>query len=164
MIDFARDRGIRVVLEFDTPGHTLVIGKSFPRNISQRYTSNVSFGYGVNNFHGILELLTPCYGDGINPGTPNYPCHAPYEILDPTKEFTYEFMQRLFSEIRNVTKDEYIHLGMDEVNEIWFQNYISFNYTCYENLIFTRFTKNKYNIRVCYKILLGILQLLAIFT
>lgn len=78
------------------------------------------FGYGVNNFPAILELLTPCYGDGLNPGTPNYPYHAPYEILDPTKEFTYEFMRRFFSEIRNVTKDEYVHLGMDEVNKICF--------------------------------------------
>ncbi|CAL8114046.1 unnamed protein product [Orchesella dallaii] len=91
IINYARDRGIRVILEFDTPGHTHVYRKSFP------------------------QLLTPCYGDGVNPGTPSPDKHAAYEILDPTKEFTYSFMKQLFTEIKNVTKDEFIHLGMDEV-------------------------------------------------
>lgn len=64
----------------------------------------------------MIELLTPCYGDGVNPGTPNFPNHAAYEILDPTKEFTYTFMRDFFEEIvANVTMDEYVHLGMDEV-------------------------------------------------
>lgn len=30
------------------------------------------------------DLLTPCYGDGKTPGTPNFPYHAAYENLDPT--------------------------------------------------------------------------------
>lgn len=63
-----------------------------------------------------LELLTPCYGDGVNPGTPNYPKHAAAEILDPTKENTYTFMRELFSDlVRNISKDQFVHLGMDEV-------------------------------------------------
>lgn len=33
LIDFARDRAIRVILEFDTPGHTQGFGKAFPSNI-----------------------------------------------------------------------------------------------------------------------------------
>ena len=64
----------------------------------------------------ILELLTPCYGDGVNPGTPNYPQHAAYENLDPTRETTYEFIEKLFREIiEKTSKDDHIHLGMDEV-------------------------------------------------
>lgn len=31
-----------------------------------------------------VDLLTPCYGDGQNAGTPNYPLHAAYENFDPT--------------------------------------------------------------------------------
>lgn len=88
----ARLRGIRVILEFDTPGHTNAFGRAYP------------------------ELLTPCYGDGVTPGTPNYPNHAPYENFDPTKETTYTFMREFFKEVYdNVTKDKYVHLGMDEV-------------------------------------------------
>jgi len=63
-----------------------------------------------------IELLTPCYGDGIDPGTSDRPYHAAYENLDPTKEFTYQFIKELFTEIaENVTRDAHIHLGMDEV-------------------------------------------------
>ena len=71
------------------------------------------------------ELLTPCYGEEGKPGTPNYGPppdfigHGPYEILNPMENFTYEFMKELFSEIVNdVIKDEYLHLGMDEVCSI----------------------------------------------
>ncbi|OXA43918.1 beta-hexosaminidase subunit alpha [Folsomia candida] len=92
IMDYARDRGIRVILEFDTPGHTLGFGKTFP------------------------NILTPCYDEnGENPGTAIPGKHAAYEILDPTNEDTFEVMREFFTEIRNVTRDEYVHLGMDEV-------------------------------------------------
>ncbi|CAD5121848.1 DgyrCDS10315 [Dimorphilus gyrociliatus] len=85
----ARLRGIRVIPEFDTPGHTFSWGKSFP------------------------ELLTPCWGQG-RPDTPNYPHHGPREIINPTLESTFDFMRDLYMEIRDDFPDEYVHLGMDE--------------------------------------------------
>ena len=90
IIDYARMRGIRVIPEVDSPGHTKVFGKSFP------------------------SLLTPCYGTE-KPFTSNFPQHSEAEILNPISEETYDFMKTLFQEIKNLFPDEYIHLGMDEV-------------------------------------------------
>ncbi len=67
-----------------------------------------------------VELLTPCYGNGPSgdPEAPNYPEHAGRENLDPTNNFTFTFMKEFFSELAaNVTKDSFVHVGMDEVNK-----------------------------------------------
>lgn len=67
-----------------------------------------------------LDLITPCFGDGVNPGTANYTSHAAYEILNPIDEATYTFMTDFLKEIVDtVSKDKYIHLGMDEVIELF---------------------------------------------
>ncbi|XP_076359250.1 beta-hexosaminidase subunit beta-like isoform X2 [Tachypleus tridentatus] len=91
IIEYARLRGIRVIPEFDTPGHTQGFAKAYP------------------------DLITPCYGDGKNPYTPNYPEHADSEMLNPIQNYTYEFFNAFFKEVKDVFEDEYIHLGMDEV-------------------------------------------------
>lgn len=65
-------------------------------------------------------MLTPCYGDGVTPDTPNYPQHAARENLNPMEEFTYSFMRDFFEEIvQDVSKDIFVHLGMDEVIQIY---------------------------------------------
>ncbi|CAH1787941.1 unnamed protein product, partial [Owenia fusiformis] len=91
IIQYARMRGIRVIPEFDTPGHTIGFSKAFP------------------------DLLTPCWGDGKTPYTPNYPEHAPAEILNPIQNYTYDFLRTFFSEIVDVFPDPFKHMGMDEV-------------------------------------------------
>ncbi|XP_022693949.1 beta-hexosaminidase subunit beta-like [Varroa jacobsoni] len=90
LIEYARERGIRIIPEIDTPGHTQAIGKIFP------------------------ALLTPCYGNGGR-GTPRYPDFAAYEMLNPTQEYTYNVLREIFNETFNTFPDEYLHLGMDEV-------------------------------------------------
>ncbi|CAG2117024.1 unnamed protein product, partial [Medioppia subpectinata] len=92
IIEYARYRGIRVIPEFDTPGHTQGFGKAFP------------------------ALLTTCYGDGDNqPFTSKFNKHAEAEILNPMQNYTYDFMKIFFEEVRQVFRDRYVHLGMDEV-------------------------------------------------
>ncbi|CAG0901695.1 unnamed protein product [Darwinula stevensoni] len=91
VMEYARLRGIRVIPEIDSPGHTHAMRKGHP------------------------ELLTACYGDGVNPGTPDYPNHADREVLDPSKNSTYEFMKTLFQELKDLFQDKFLHLGMDEV-------------------------------------------------
>ncbi|XP_042907427.1 beta-hexosaminidase subunit beta [Parasteatoda tepidariorum] len=92
LIQYSRNRGIRVIPEFDTPGHTQALGRAFP------------------------DILTPCYGDGPDePYTPYYPEHAAAEILNPMLDKTYDVFKTLVQEVKSVFRDEYIHLGMDEV-------------------------------------------------
>lgn len=90
VIEYARLRGIRVIPELDTPGHTQALGKAFP------------------------DVLTPCYYDGIR-GKAHADKHAAFEILDPTRNFTYQVVHGLVSELVQVFRDPYVHLGMDEV-------------------------------------------------
>ncbi|KAL1440446.1 hypothetical protein MTO96_009483 [Rhipicephalus appendiculatus] len=90
IIEYARLRGIRVIPEIDTPGHTQALGKAFP------------------------DILTACYFNRTR-GKPNYTRHAAFEMLDPTQNYTYDVMRNIFREVIEVFKDRYIHLGMDEV-------------------------------------------------
>lgn len=91
IIDYARDRGIRVIPELDTPGHTHALARHKP------------------------DLLTPCWKDG-KPLQPDYPHNSEREILNPMMNETFDFMTKLFTEFHERFPDEYIHLGMDEVN------------------------------------------------
>ncbi|KAF7277868.1 hypothetical protein GWI33_009122 [Rhynchophorus ferrugineus] len=89
VIEYARLRGIRVMPEIDTPGHTRSWGVSHP------------------------ELLTNC--SALEEGA--------LGPLDPTRERTYEFLKELLGEVKSVFKDQFIHLGGDEVGfECWQSN------------------------------------------
>lgn len=84
IIEFARVRGIRIIPEFDVPGHSF------------------SWGYGHP------ELLTQCFD---NRG----PISGHFGPMNPAKNNTYTFLSKFFKEILKVFKDQYIHLGNDEV-------------------------------------------------
>lgn len=88
VIDYARARGIRVMPEFDTPGHSSSWGAAMP------------------------QLLTQCYDNESQPIVDkNY--NAPF---DPTHESLYAFLAQLFQEIFDRFPDTYVHLGGDEVD------------------------------------------------
>jgi hexosaminidase len=111
IIEFARIRGIRVIPEFDSPGHTLSWGK------------------------GKQELLSVCYdNETLLPlGT--------FGPIDPTRDSTYHFMREFYAEVTSVFQDSVIHLGGDEVDyECWKSNpditlfMEAYNITTYEKL------------------------------
>ena len=92
IINYAKERFISVIPEFDMPGHTGSIVASYP------------FLHCQNKQVKVFERA---FGN--------------IDILCPGKEETYSFIADLYAEILRLFKDsEYVHLGGDEVNpENW---------------------------------------------
>lgn len=87
IIQYADGLGIRVVPEFDMPGHS------------------------TSWFVGYPELASlPCpYSIGTTFGVFN-------ASMDPTKKSTYKFLAAFIEEMSKLFPDEYFHIGGDEVN------------------------------------------------
>jgi len=86
IVDYASNLGIRVVPEFDVPGHASAILTAYPEIGSKK-----GYDYSVERNSGVF-----------NP------------TLDPTNEKTYEFLDSLFEEMTTLFPDEYFHIGGDE--------------------------------------------------
>lgn len=87
VVAYARARGIRVVPEFDMPGHTSSWILAYPK-----------LGSGATP----LKALPIVYG-------------TPEAELDPTRESTYKFVDALVGEMSKIFPDQYFHIGGDEV-------------------------------------------------
>lgn len=87
LIAYARDRGIRVVPEFDTPGHTSSWLAAYPQLASGPGP------YEIGRHWGSFDAS-----------------------LDPTRESTYEFLDAFIGEMAGLFPDRHFHIGGDEVN------------------------------------------------
>jgi len=87
-IAYAHERGIRVMPEFDIPGHSRSWFLGYPE---------LSSGTGPY----ALEGGGPGY---IDP------------VMDPTQESTYKFLEKFIAEMARLFPDQYFHIGGDEVN------------------------------------------------
>ena len=86
VIAYARDRGVRIVPEFDVPGHSTSWLAAYPNLASK-----------PGSYQIVHEK-----GD-------------PSGAMDPTKDSTYTFLDGLFGEMAKLFPDEYFHVGGDEV-------------------------------------------------
>ena len=86
VVRHASNLGIRVVPEFDVPGHASAILTAYPA-----LGSKEGYPYSIERFSGVF-----------NP------------TLNPIKEATYTFLENLFTEIAPLFPDEYFHIGGDE--------------------------------------------------
>ncbi len=94
VIAYARERGIRVVPEFDMPGHSTAWLVGYPELAAAPGPYEVEKKYGV---------FDPCF--------------------DPTKEEVYRFLKAFIGEMAALFPDDYFHIGGDEVNgKHWNEN------------------------------------------
>jgi hexosaminidase len=87
LIVYAHDRGIRVVPEFDMPGHSTAWFVGYPELASGPGPYQIERKWGV-----------------FDPA------------MDPTQERTYKFLDGFIGEMAQLFPDQYFHIGGDEVS------------------------------------------------
>ncbi len=87
LIGYARERGIRVVPEFDMPGHATAWFVGYPELASG------SGPYQIERQWGVFD-----------------------PAMDPTREETYKFLDAFIGEMAGLFPDQFFHIGGDEVN------------------------------------------------
>jgi hexosaminidase len=85
IVAYARARGIRVVPEFEMPGHSTAWLMAYPELASGSTPNEIRREFGVSNY-----------------------------AIDPTREATYTFIDRFLTEMAAIFPDDYVHIGGDE--------------------------------------------------
>jgi len=93
VVAYARGLGIRVVPEFDMPGHSTSWAVGYPELASAPGPFSIERKFGV-----------------FDP------------VMDPTKESTYEFLDKFIGEMAGIFPDAYMHIGGDENNGVEWKN------------------------------------------
>ena len=89
IVSYATDRGIRVVPEFDVPGHSTAWLVGYPELASAPGPYAISRTWGVDP-----------------------------AVMNPIKEYTYRFLDGFIAEMALLFPDRYWHIGGDEVNPV----------------------------------------------
>jgi hexosaminidase len=87
VVAYAADRGVRVVPEFDVPGHTTAWVVGHPE---------LAAGAGPFSIERKWGVFDP--------------------TMDPTRDTVYAFLDAFFGEMVTLFPDEFLHIGGDEVN------------------------------------------------
>ena len=87
VVEYARERGIRVVPEFDMPGHATAWFVGYPKLASG------TGPYAIERRWGVFD-----------------------PAMNPTEESTYQFLNILIGEMAALFPDAYFHIGGDESN------------------------------------------------
>jgi hexosaminidase len=94
VIAYARERGIRVVPEFDIPGHALSWMVGYPE-LASGMGPDYGGPYQIERQYGIFD-----------------------PVMDPTRDSTYKFLERFVGEMAEIFPDPYMHIGGDENNGV----------------------------------------------
>lgn len=85
LVRYARERGIRVVPEFEMPGHSTAWLVAYPELNSGSQPEGIRRQFGISDY-----------------------------VLDPTREETYTFIEKFLGEMVTIFPDRYVHIGGDE--------------------------------------------------
>jgi hexosaminidase len=111
LISFAEERGIIIVPEFDMPGHT----KSWFAGYPQLASAPGPYEPGSPvDFHSVKQMDLSSIMQLLN--------NAPFPAMDPTKESTYEFIDKFIAEMSSLFSSPFIHIGADENNGVAWKN------------------------------------------
>lgn len=89
VVAYARERGIRVVPEFDMPGHSVSWFVGYPDLASGPGPYTVRRVFGISD-----------------------------EAMDPTRDSTYKFLDGFIGEMSTIFPDPYFHIGGDETKGV----------------------------------------------
>ncbi len=87
IIAYAHERGIRVVPEFDMPGHCTAWLVGYPD------LASAPGPYSIGREFGVFD-----------------------PAMDPTRDSTYKFLDKFIGEMAKLFPDQFFHIGGDEVN------------------------------------------------
>ncbi len=88
VVQYAKDRFVEIVPEIDVPGHSLAAIVAYPEISCTHSVKDINVG---NKFYTVDE-----------------------NSLCPGKEITFEYLDKIFTEIAMLFPSEYIHVGGDE--------------------------------------------------
>jgi hexosaminidase len=98
ILRYADERGVRIVPEFDLPGHSTSWQVGYPELSS-----------GVGEMSGGPYRIDRKWGRGS-------------PVVNPVKEYTYQFLDTFFLEMGALFPDAYMHIGGDENNGLQWAN------------------------------------------
>ncbi len=96
IIAYARARGIRIVPEFDMPGHSTSWFLGYPELAGAAGPYQIRAPFGAHD-------------------QPSITANIPSKAMDPTRQSTYKFLDKFVGEMAGIFPDPYFHIGGDEV-------------------------------------------------
>lgn len=106
IVQYAADRFVNIVPEVDVPGHSSAAIASYPQLANFPEGVRVNSGEKLMNWMGGGKF-TAIYDNSLN----------------PAGEYTYEFLDKVFTEVAALFPFEYIHMGGDEcAKNFWEQS------------------------------------------
>ena len=108
VVAYAQDRGIRVIPEFDMPGHTTTWLVGYPE------LASAPGPYTIERKWGVFE-----------------------PTLDPSREATYAFLDGLVGEMAALFPDAYFHIGGDEIEDAQWKHSVSIQAFAHEHQLAT---------------------------